>query len=85
MPIDPATPLTMMEKRTFGFSSRRHEITGEPLEVSAGALSPRLQAYLLHLPTIERREGKAAAAEIRKKLEDADKPAAPAAAGGVLK
>lgn len=73
MPFDPATPLTMMEKRTFGFASRRHEITGEPLEISAGAPSPRLQAYLLHLPTIERRDGKEAAAAMRKKLEDADK------------
>lgn len=51
----------------------RHPITGLPLEVGHGALSPDEQARRLHLPLIEQTEGAAAAAAMRIKLDAARK------------
>jgi hypothetical protein len=68
MPHNPKHPLTPEEIKTFGVDSYRHSITGEPVEVGSGALPPDQQAALVHVLEIERREGKAAADEVRQKL-----------------
>jgi hypothetical protein len=73
--INPREAISRTEILVFG-NTTRHPITGEPLEMGSGALSPRDQAYNVHLKTIAERDGKAAAAEMRKKIEDADKFAA---------
>jgi hypothetical protein len=73
---DPRQELSIPERQTFGVDAVRHPITGYPIEKGYGALSPRDQAWRVHLPLISAREGKAAAEEIRKKLLDADQFAA---------
>lgn len=65
--------LSLPEAIVFGDDAKLHPITNLPLEQGVGALSPRLQAYRMHLPLIEQRDGKEAAAAMRKRLEDADK------------
>jgi hypothetical protein len=68
MPFDSKHPLTPMERAVFGDSSYRHEITGEPVEIGEHAHPPDVQAALVHVLEIERRECKAAADEVRQKL-----------------
>jgi hypothetical protein len=69
MPHDPKHPLTPMEIKTFGADSYRHELTGEPVEMGSGALPIDQQALFVHCAEIERREGKAVADEVRRKLK----------------
>jgi hypothetical protein len=69
-------PLTVDESRTFGADASIHPITNLPLERGHGALPPREQAFRQHLWFIERRDGKAAADEMRKKLEAAEQEVA---------
>jgi hypothetical protein len=75
------------EKLVFGHDAKRHPITGLVLEQGSGALSPDLQARRVHLPEIARTQGPDAAAEVRKRLDEADaapKAAAAAAARGAM-
>jgi hypothetical protein len=65
--IDPNTPLSVIEKQTFGPDARRHPVTGHPLEMGSGALSELEQGYN-HLRVILQTEGKAAADAMRGKL-----------------
>jgi hypothetical protein len=76
MPHDPKHPLNPMEILVFGADSYRHEITGEPVEIGEHALPPDQQAVLVHVLEIERREGKAAADEVRRRLHMASRPLA---------
>jgi hypothetical protein len=69
MPHDPKHPLNEMEKKVFGPDARRHEVTGEILETGSGALPVDIQAAVVHVAEIERREGKAVADEVRRKLK----------------
>ena len=74
MPPNPLHPLTRVEKLVYGEDGVRHPISGYCIERGYGALSPDLQAEMLHLPAIERAEGKAAADAIRRKLQAATSP-----------
>jgi hypothetical protein len=76
MPIDPKTPLSPDEVRIYGSASYRHAVTGLPVELGSGALPPDVQALVVHCPEIERREGKAVADEVRRKLQLASRPLA---------
>ena len=49
------------EARTYGIHAKRHPVTGLPLEMGSGALSPDEQARRIHLPEIARTQGQAAA------------------------
>jgi hypothetical protein len=69
MPHDPKHKLTPEEIKTFGADSFRHPITGEPVELGSGALPVDVQAAVVHVAEIERREGKAVADEVRRKLK----------------
>jgi hypothetical protein len=69
MPQDPNRKLSPMEIRIFGADAKIHPITGEVLEQGSGAHPPDVQAALVHVLEIERREGKAAADEVRRKLK----------------
>jgi hypothetical protein len=63
------TELSPMEKLVFGQGAKRHPITGMVLEQGSGALSPDLQARVIHLVEIARNEGQAAADAMRIKLD----------------
>jgi hypothetical protein len=45
------------EKLVFGNNAERHPITGLPIELGSGALSPDEQARRVHLPYIARTQG----------------------------
>jgi hypothetical protein len=72
---DPKQKLSTPEKQVFGADAERHPITGYVIEKGYGALSPRAQAYDVHLPLIAKLEGQAAAAAMRQRLIDSEKPA----------
>jgi hypothetical protein len=65
---NPKHPLTHVQKLVYGEDGQRHWLSGYPLERGCGALSPDDQAKLLHIPEIERLEGKAIANEFRRRL-----------------
>jgi hypothetical protein len=69
MTFNPKHPLLPEEIKTFGVDSYRHEITGECVEVGSGALPVDVQAAVVHCAEIERREGKAVADEVRRRLD----------------
>jgi hypothetical protein len=72
-PRDGRNPaLSLPEAIVFGDDATLHPITHMPLEQGSGALSPRDQAFLVHLPELARLHGKAAADAMRQKLIDAD-------------
>jgi hypothetical protein len=56
------------ERNVFGANSTYHEVTGMPLETGIGALPADKQADL-HVGVIHQRHGKAAADEMRAKLD----------------
>jgi hypothetical protein len=68
MPPNPDHPLTYAEKLIFGFDGQRHPVTGMCLMRGSGAGTPDEQAIRIHLPEIEKAEGKEVANEIRRKL-----------------
>jgi hypothetical protein len=68
MPHDSSRKLSPTEIHIYGADAKIHPITGEVLEQGSGALPPDTQAALVHVLEIERREGKAAADEVRQKL-----------------
>lgn len=74
----PHDPLTEADKLTFG-ETQRHPITALPLEIGSGALPPNQQA-LIQCDYIEATQGAAAADAMRKKLTDATRYVADAAA-----
>jgi hypothetical protein len=74
MPHDPKHLLSETEKHVFGPDSYRDEITGEPVEISSGALPVEQQRALVHVLEIERREGKEAADAVRRKISMATRP-----------
>ena len=76
MPQDPNRKLTPIEVRTYGADAKIHSITGEVIEQGSGALPPDMQAANVHVLEIERRDGKAAADEVRRKLHMAARPLA---------
>lgn len=69
MPFDPAEPLTEMERRTFGVDAFRHPVCGFIVEMGQGAL-PVEQQVANHLIQVARAEGRAAAAALRKRVDD---------------
>jgi hypothetical protein len=60
------------EKNIFGGDVKLHPITRMPLEQGIGCLPPDVQAENVHLPEIERMHGRAAAENMRRKLNDAN-------------
>jgi hypothetical protein len=76
MPHDPRHKLTPEEIKTFRADSYRHPISGEPVEMGSGALPPDVQAAVVHVAEIERREGPEVANEVRRKLHMAMRPLA---------
>ena len=69
MPHDPTRKLSPAEIRTYGADAKIHQITGEVVEQGSGAHPPDVQAALVHVLEIERREGRAAADKVRAKLK----------------
>jgi hypothetical protein len=69
MPQDPKRKLSPTEVHQYGADAKIHEITGEVIEQGSGALDPDMQAALVHVLEIERREGKEAADEVRRRLD----------------
>ncbi len=65
----PAAPLSRVELLVFG-PTKRHPITGFPIELGSGAL-PIAQQAQLHCSLIDEEAGKAAGDTMRKKLADA--------------
>jgi hypothetical protein len=76
MPHDPKHPLSTWERRTFG-DTTRHWLTGEPIELGSGALSPDEQAERVHIPLIAIRDGEEVANELRRRLRESMRPLAP--------
>jgi hypothetical protein len=66
---DPTRKLSVTEAHVFGADAVIHPITNMPLEQGSGALPVDVQAAVVHVAEIERREGRAAADIVRKKLD----------------
>jgi len=69
MPTDLSLPLSVIEKAVYGAGAVRHPVTGIPLERGSGALPANQQARNL-LAVITQQEGKAVAAEVRRRLDE---------------
>jgi hypothetical protein len=76
MPQDPTRKLSPTEVMVYGADAKISPLTGEVYEQGTGCLPPALQESLVHVLEIERREGKAAADEVRRKLRMATRPLA---------
>jgi hypothetical protein len=64
-------PLSGEEQSALGLDVKYHPVTGLLLQDGVGAWSPDRQARELHLPIIEKTEGKAVAAAMLRKLDTA--------------
>jgi hypothetical protein len=60
--------LHVHDQMVYGADAKLHPVTLMPLEQGSGAHAPDDQALLVHLPEIERTQGKAAADAMRIKL-----------------
>jgi hypothetical protein len=69
MPHDPTRKLSPTEVKIYGADAKIHPVTGEVIEQGSGALPIDQQALIVHCAEIERREGKFAADEVRRKLQ----------------
>jgi hypothetical protein len=69
MPLDPNRKLSPTEIMVYGADAKIDPRTGEVIEQGSGALPIDQQALFVHCAEIERREGKAAADEVRRKLQ----------------